>query len=267
MENFIALNQSVFLYEPTSLISFDDAPDLIVLVGWMDAKPRNLSKYSAGYMRLYPSAQIIVITTSTLDAAFRTNRANLDRIAPVLELLYRVPSNRKTLIHSFSDGGGWTSCLIAQEYKEKLGRQLPMTALLLDSAPGRATFAATTKGFAIALPKNIVIKGVGTLAIVVFWCLYMLGYWLLGKADLRERTRGDLNDKSLFSLNAPRMYIYSDVDEIVASKLVEEHAMEAEAVGYKVDREKFLGSIHNAHLLKDQNRYWDTVQRLWKVVG
>jgi hypothetical protein len=63
------------------------------------------------------------------------------------------------------------------------------------------------------------------------------------------------------------MYIYSDTDQIVASKFVEEHAVEAELLGYKVDREKFLGSSHNAHLLMDQDRYWNAVQRLWNTVG
>jgi len=267
MENFITLSSSVFLYRPTSVISSHDEPDLIILVGWMDAKPRHLSKYSAGYMKLYPSAQIIAITTSSIDTAFRTSHANVHRVAPVLELLYNFPPNLKIFVHLFSDGGAFTTGLIARMYKEKMDRQLPMRAMLLDSSPGRVTFRGTTAGFAVALPKNIIVKSAGTFAIVVIWCLYTIGYWLLGKPDLIESSRRHLNDRSFFCLSAPRMYIYSDTDQIVAWQFVEEHAVEAESLGYKVDREKFLGSSHNAHLLMDQDRYWNTVQRLWNTVG
>jgi hypothetical protein len=239
MENFTTLSQSVFLYRPTSAKPSHCEPDIIILVGWMDAKPRHLSKYSAGYMKLYPSAQIIAITTSSIDTAFRTSRANVHRVAPVLELLYNFPLNLKIFVHLFSDGGAFTTGLVAGVYKERMDRQLPIAAILLDSSPGRVTYRGTTAGFAVALPKNIIVKGAGMFGIVFFWCLYTIGYWLLGKPDLIESSRRQLNDTSLFCLSAPRMYIYSDADKIVSWKFVEEHAVEAELLGYKVDREIF----------------------------
>ncbi len=82
-----------------------------------------------------------------------------------------------------------------------------------------------------------------------------------------EKTRQELNDKSLFNLDAPRMYIYSVADDMVDWKDVEEHGEEAKTRGYTVNREKFLTSSHAGHLIEDPKRYWSTVQRLWGMVS
>jgi hypothetical protein len=75
-----------------------------------------------------------------------------------------------------------------------------------------------------------------------------------------------INDKNLFDLDAPRMYIYSLADDMVEPKDIEEHADEAAKLGYTVAGEKFLTSGHAAHMIQDPKRYWSVVQKLWGMV-
>jgi hypothetical protein len=272
LDHFKRLNSSVYIHEPTTTSSSSTEPDLVLICGWMDAKPRNLSKYTNGYEKLYPSARILVVTTTSIDAALTTWGANEKRVQPVLDILYTLPPNTKLLLHFFSSGGTFTSTLIARQYLEKMGKLLPTTAVILDSTPGRATYETTVRAFAVALPKNPTIKTVGTLLIRLSFWLYGIAYTLQAvllrkeRLDLVERGRVDLNTKSLMDANTPRLYIYSERDDMIAWQFVEEHMEEAEKVGYVVDREKFLESVHCGHLLSDPKRYWAAVQRLWNTV-
>ena len=59
---------------------------------------------------------------------------------------------------------------------------------------------------------------------------------LTGTVDVVEEMRLALNDKKLFDLEAPRVYIYSSADDMVEPGDVEEHAGEAERLGYVVAR-------------------------------
>ncbi|CZR66230.1 related to indole-diterpene biosynthesis protein PaxU [Phialocephala subalpina] len=265
LEHFSRLNQAIWYHQPTTTSTTE--PDLVLLVGWMDATPRHMSKYAIGYEKLYPSARILIVTTTQVDAAFRTHAANLKRVKPAVDILYTLPHDTKLLVHFFSNGGAFTTNMMAKAYKEKMGRALPITAMILDSTPGRATYEATIRAFSVALPKNIILRILGILFLRVFFILYKLGYWLQGKMDLVDKARMDLNDKCLFDIDAPRMYIYSVADDMVDWRFVEEHGEEAKSLGYTIDREKFLKSGHAAHLLIDPDRYWETVQRLWSSVS
>ena len=262
LEHFTRLNPAVYIHQPTSNTSSRD-PDLIVLATWMDASIRNVAKYAAGYEALYPSARILLITTTTPDAMFRSNAANLNRIAPVLEVLQALPPNARFLIHSFSNGGAMTISFIAKEFQAKTGRALPATALILDSAPGRASYSATVRAFAVALPKFFILRWIGTAIIaIVFWML-KFSYWVKAQPDAVEQIRRYLNMARLFGMDTPRLYIYSVKDDIVAWQDVEEHVEEAKGLGYKVDSEKFLDTAHSGHLIRNEGRYWAAVKRLW----
>ena len=157
--------------------------------------------------------------------------------------------------------------IIARKYQEKMGKPLPTTAVILDSTPGKATYEATVRAFAVALPKSLVVKALGISILRIFYWLSRLYYFVMGEFDLVERVRLDLNTKSLVDVETPRLYIYSEADDMVAWQFVEEHIEEAKKQGYVVDREKFLESSHCGHLMIDEKRYWEAVQRLWSKVS
>ena len=74
------------------------------------------------------------------------------------------------------------------------------------------------------------------------------------------RLRRDLNDPSLFSKAAPRLYIYSKTDQMVDYKDVQSHAAEAKGKGWSVRTDMFEGSKHVGHLMVDGDRYWEDVK-------
>jgi len=266
MEHFTRLNPSVFLYEPTSKPSSIE-PDLIVLAGWMDAPMRNLAKYTAGYQKLYPSTRIVVITTSAFDTVARSNSSTVKRIAPVLDAICALPPDAKFLLAFFSNGGLYTTSMLARIYREKTGKPLPATAIILDSTPGRATYEATVRALSVGLPKNILLRFIGILVFRLLFGVYQLQCWIQQRDDFIEKARVDLNEKTLFDINTPRLYVYSEGDPMVDWRFVEEHSDEAQKLGYVVKKERYVESGHCMHLLLDQKRYWGAVTRLWSAVS
>ena len=270
LEHFVRLNQSVFYHEPTtskSKSSTTPDPDVIFLAGWMDASPRNLAKYTAEYERLYPSARIIAITTTSIDAAFLPHSSNLKRIQPALEILCTLPPESKVIVHFFSVGGAWTTCLVAKGYHAKTGRPLPVTGMILDSTPGRVKYAYTIRAFAVALPKHPILNALTNIGIRIMFFLYIFAYWVSGKPDLIARTRADLNNKAYFATDVKRLYVYSEADDKVAWEFVEEHIEEARGLGYTVQGDRWVDSTHCGHLLVDAERYWRCVTSLWTSVS
>ena len=64
-----------------------------------------------------------------------------------------------------------------------------------------------------------------------------------------------------------RGYIYSEADQMVDWRVVEEHARDAEAKGFVVRREKFEESGHVAHMRVGGGvRYWGIVEGMWEEV-
>ena len=267
LEHFSRLSQSVFIHEPSATSTQDDkAPDLILIATWMDASLRNIAKYTTGYAALYPSARILVITTSSTDAAFRSRAANAVRVTPVLEILYALPPHAKLLVHLSSNGGAFTVTFIADAYLRRTGKPLPLAGMVLDSSPGRETCEATVRAFAVGLPKNMLLRWVGAMVFRILYGMYRLVYLVSGTMDMVERARRDLNSRKLFGVGAPRLYIYSAADDMVAWEHVEEHIEEARRLGFVVDKERFVDSGHAGHLVSDEKRYWDAVVRLWSSI-
>jgi hypothetical protein len=263
LEHFPRLNPSTWYHQPVSRAPSSD-PDFVLLLGWMDAQPKHIAKYAAAYEKLFPSASILAITTTSYDAALATNSANTKRITPALEVLYGQPPNTKLLLHLFSNGGGFTGMLLARCYKKKTGKAFPVTATVFDSMPGHIRLQAQVRAFTVALPKNILLRAIVTFILYVTYPFFRLRYLLTGTVDVIEEMRLALNDKNLFDLDAPRVYIYSSADDMIEPGDVEEHADEAERLGYTVAREKFLTSGHVSHMIQDPKRYWSLVQTLWE---
>lgn len=80
--------------------------------------------------------------------------------------------------------------------------------------------------------------------------------------DPVDQARRALNNKSLFDVGTPRLYIYGAADPMVDWRFVDEHAAEANALGYSVSSEKYEKSGHCMHMLLDQDRYWGAVKNL-----
>lgn len=79
--------------------------------------------------------------------------------------------------------------------------------------------------------------------------------------------RGDLNGDNLLgwmNKKTPRLYLYSQQDDLIPVDAVEEHAQQAEACGFDVSLEKFSDSKHVAHARVYPERYWGSIKNLWQ---
>jgi hypothetical protein len=91
-------------------------------------------------------------------------------------------------------------------------------------------------------------------------------YWVVGTIlkteNPIEHLRRRINNGALFAPNTERVYVYSTTDRMVDNASVEWSADEAEAKGWRVRREMFVGSGHVAHAVQEPDRYWSLVRGL-----
>ena len=62
---------------------------------------------------------------------------------------------------------------------------------------------------------------------------------------------------------SPRVFIYSDADQMVEAEAVEECIAASKQKGLNVHVEKFHGSAHVSHARKDSGKYWGAVEKAW----
>ncbi|OJJ74912.1 hypothetical protein ASPBRDRAFT_118537 [Aspergillus brasiliensis CBS 101740] len=297
------LSPTIHAYDPlTPQITSNDkskntsssAPQTIILAYWMNAPQRALTKYTAQYRTLYPSARILTLQSSTgdfmrLPSLFTTLIASTttkDRknttttntpLQPALDylLLHHPPPNdtqqdhlqEKIHIHLFSNGGVHTTTTLLSSYKSTTGYTLPINSLLIDSAPGKPSLVGAFRAFSFILPKNVILKWIGK---VLLGCMLLVMFgmrWVVGAEDEVSKGRRMLNDRSVVGDGVRRRcYVYSEGDGLVDWRDVEEHAVEAEGLfggECVVRREKWgKASGHVEHMRVDGGRYWNLVREV-----
>ncbi|KAJ6171265.1 hypothetical protein N7470_000332 [Penicillium chermesinum] len=249
------LTPTIFLNEPTA----STPSQTILLAFWMNAPVRTYTKYLAEYRRLAPAARIIYTTTSSRDFLLPTSTPALQkRLTPAVEVLRASPT--PVHIHLFSNGGVFAVTTLLSAYKARACAPLPVSAILIDSAPGRASIREGLRAFSFALPRTFVLRVSGKAVLCALFVVVYTVNWVLRRPDAIQRGRIALNDSELVGGDPARCYLYSDGDELVGWRDVEDHADEAEGSGLRVRREKFVGSPHVAHMKADPVRYWGVVR-------
>ncbi|CBF89721.1 hypothetical protein AN0323.2 [Aspergillus nidulans FGSC A4] len=271
LASYTKLSSCIYVHEPDhSADDVGDYPRTIVIAFWMNAFSRSLAKYIVGYRQLAPRARIIFIRTSSAEFILRpTKRAQYARLAPAVEDLLALPADSPVLIHMFSNGGVFAITHLLEAYQQATGHPLRISSTIIDSAPGTATLTASFKAFSFVLPRTWILRLLGKVVLYA----YLASMFALGKAvgklfgvrDAVSVARQAINDGRILrgsgTAGLPRRcYIYSDADELVDWKDVERHASDAESMGFVVQREKYTGSEHVAHMRADPERYWNTVK-------
>ncbi|KAJ5167719.1 uncharacterized protein N7482_003313 [Penicillium canariense] len=263
---FRKLGPSVYIQNPTDTTTEDDRP-LIFIAFWMNAPPRALAKYVVEYRRIVPSARIIFIRSSSNDFFFRsTASAQQARVAPAVDALRAsVNPENPVFMHVFSNGGLFRTTHLLKAYRNATGNSLPISSMIVDSAPGTASTAAAMRAFSFALPKLWILRLLSKSALWVSLILIKAFQTLTRSPDAISLAREAINDTALVqAANAKgvptRCYIYSDTDDLVDWRDVERHASESEASGWAVRREKFQGTPHVGHMRAQPERYWSIVK-------
>ncbi|MCJ1432470.1 hypothetical protein MMC27_001827 [Xylographa pallens] len=272
LSHFVQINPSVYVYEaPKSTTETDKAtakhghPDIVLLLSWSGANIKHVAKYTPGYIDLYPTAQIILVTSAFTDFVFGGSASKKLQLDPVIQIFISNPDAR-ILVHLFSNGGSHKLWRLAKLYKTTQGQLLPMNALVLDSAPGTATFERSAEALAYEMPQPWYLRLPGFTLLYLFLFIFGVVLTIAGWTNTIDRVWKELNDPDLISVQAIREYIYSKADRLVFWKDVEDHADEAEAKGYQVKKETFEDTGHVAHMRLEYERYWNEIAALWNKV-
>ncbi len=267
-EDFKRLSPTNYIYEPPSTISTrstsNNDPSLIIFAAWMDANPKHIAKYLNHYKQTYPHARILLITTTSFLFIWRTSAADFEHINGAATVLETLPEDAKVLLHFFSNGGGTVACALALEYRKRRGAQLPVDAMVLDSAPGMPWYWQGHEAMTHGLPKGFLPQLVGGILMHIFLCSYWTFHKVFNIENIILAERRMLNDETLFTKDVPRLYLYGEADRVVYAADVEKHAEEAKKLGYPVESVHFEGSGHVAHMSKHGDQYWQAVASLWK---
>jgi hypothetical protein len=275
LPNFNTLGRGISFYSPsqasTTLRKDNEAPGLIILLTWMNSKSQHISKYILTYQKLYPQSQILVIRNSLADILYRPSSAQRNRLQPVTEIVHShtstSSSNSRILLHAFSNGGAQQTCQLANLWAIKHpGHPLPISAMILDSAPERGDLKRAIPALIKGLPQTPFLRFLGTFAIYLATACVWILQVVFGIENIGEKICKELNDERLLP-KVPRCYFYSKEDEIIEWRNVERHAEECEAkqgTGAKVFMVLFEGTRHVAHVVGNEEKYWGAVETLWR---
>lgn len=160
----------------------------------------------------------------------------------------------------------------AEAYKLLYGTDLPISAIVMDSAPGEPHWNETVSALLTGLPKGFLAQTVGALSLHTTLAMTTVMHHT-GIAELATvklyRTLNDENEAFL-KAHIPRTYIHSEKDTMILSRDVIAHAETARiklaekgAEGDIVRVEEFVDTVHVQHMSSDPARYWQIVSSTW----
>ncbi|GAA5977917.1 hypothetical protein JCM5350_006266 [Sporobolomyces pararoseus] len=289
---------------PPSTATPRDDPSLLVVFGWMDAQLRHVEKYLTSYRQLFPTSPILLLQSSQKGFYSSKNQLETRKaFGPAVEMIKNQQLQQEEnkgkggmLVHVFSNGGCMSLKWLNQELASsssslsnssisshsektpllststspspstKTATTYPLSgtrAIIFDSCPGKASLLVTLRAFSAPIRNKFLKFGaMGFLAI--FHSLISLYNLILRKPPILNRLYSYLNEPTSLP-PVPRLYLYSKIDELIPYKDVEAHARQAEEeLGIKVKKEKFEKTSHVGHMRGDPERYWKSVEELWK---
>jgi hypothetical protein len=259
-----------WLYKPPSCAPIsNETPALVILCTWTGARLEHIAKYTEKYQEIFEGAPIVVILTSAKDMCFRSSQKKQDRLKLALDsishCLNTTAKSNDILMHVFSDGGSNKACELAEAYWKNTGKTLPVSAVYLDSTPGRPRYKNLCNALSKCLPSVPVVGNTGVVicspVVGIIWTFYKLRGF---DKNVISMTRNRLLDKRLFRSEAPRLYMYSESDSIVNYTDIIKHYSDSTNAGFTVECKEFEGTEHVKHAHKSEKEvYWKFIQSTW----
>ncbi|KAK3312810.1 hypothetical protein B0H66DRAFT_643968 [Apodospora peruviana] len=281
-----ATTSSTSLIPHISSADIGPPPDLIIITSWTGAIPKHIAKYTQSYNQLFPNTPILVITTSIADLAIHSTKHKLKVLPPAVRYLSTCPGSttapqsqssekplpfQNILLHAFSEGGANKAVCLAQAFLSTTHQRLPIAAFIFDSTPGTPRYSSNVAAFRRSLPPNKFAQAVGLPLgagiLAVTWVVFgvVIGY----ENNLISKTRRALNDSDLWKVEGiPRTYIFSEADDLIWWKDVEEHGVtSANVCGARSLLVRFKKTGHCGHARGHEGIYWGAVRRTWETRG
>ncbi|KAF7293848.1 hypothetical protein HMN09_01180800 [Mycena chlorophos] len=225
-------------------------PQVIFIFAWMGAPLNQLKGISKIHAALHPNAvQFIVL--SDMDSITGSRGYNLERLRPVAAFIrshaFREDRAPSAVFQVFSGGGAaqlvWLSSLFNSESTLQVpasSRACSPAVLILDSTPGsfyRGDYVTATLLSRPSLAQSSRARTALTaLGLSARWAVMSAWWRLPGRQSTHTFIREGLNDPALLRWinpagDVPRVYIYSDTDEVTRMAHVLQHASEAKKAG------------------------------------
>ncbi|KAK6535759.1 hypothetical protein TWF281_000011 [Arthrobotrys megalospora] len=220
--------------------------DLVMIWGWMNGQPRHLVKFIQLHRSLQPGVPIVFIGSTTASWLGYTNALRISHPL-VFDLVKALPENPKIFVHTFSNGGTSGFSDFLAHYRYEVGSPMPVSAMIIDSAPGGVKFpSALTKGVNafMEVVRNQIVKTILYPVVYLLVSIIYLPPMIIGMENPIARMRRTLNDETLVSEGGARGYTYCKGDAMVGWEDIVEHADEAEGRGWKVSKLGFEGGNH-----------------------
>lgn len=260
----VSFGKSIHLYEANSDSSstYADVDELVIMCSWMGAAKRHIAKYVAGYQKQLPDARILLIQSSLSQVTWQSNKHQQRQLAPavaVIRSMAKTSQATKIILHIFSNGGAQSYCQLGAAYRGETGRHLPVSSIICDSSPGRATWRLSAEAMVLSLPKNPVLRLIGTVLIHLIIAMVFLGDELFGIENVIDKARRQLLDPAFLPPSVPRVYLYSKADRLVLWQDVADHAQAARDKGIEVHEVVFERSAHVSHVMESDTKYWQYI--------
>jgi hypothetical protein len=234
----------------------------------MGASPKLVSRYYDEYVRLFPRRSIVLVTVSPAQM-FLTSEAEMTKaLLPAIQVLQSKLGGKGSLAAAvYSNGGIHSLTHIARLWKRQTGTVIPLIRTLVDSAPGDPEdLASGHRALITAFPATIrpLCSIMLWIALYIWRTLIMLGL----SVNPIGRLRDAFLDTALFSPYTGidekahrnmRTFVYSREDIMVAYTAVQAAAAQSSSMGWEVRQERFDGTAHVAHGVKEKERYWGIV--------
>ncbi|KAI1211574.1 uncharacterized protein F4807DRAFT_473019 [Annulohypoxylon truncatum] len=257
------LSPAVFLHRPmvddsaseTLEASRRKDPQLVLLLGWMDARDAHLARYIDHYRSLDPILSILLVK-ARLAALVWPSIGSRDAAPAVTPLQFILNTqafqnlSRSQLLQRDSEGE--EACI-------------PIHATIFDSTPGVWSYQFNKDVLTASFKpgwRRLLALLVAHLVAMTCWVLIRI----FGVPD-NQRTWSVAHNDRRKNREKCRTYIYSDADRICPSSAVEAHAAEAMMKGFDVRLERFQGSGHVADMRTDTDRYWMVIRKTWDMYG
>ncbi|KAF7891640.1 hypothetical protein EAF00_007942 [Botryotinia globosa] len=270
---FNRLSPCVYLYSPTTTTAPPASdPSTILLCSWNNAAPKHISYYTNYYTNLFPLSRIVLCTMKTSQFLLQSEARRRKDAAPAVDALCSESSDQEArlLVHCISNGGAKRFYGIAGLYQSLKGKPLPISSIVYDSCPSLPWFKRDLHALlhvpGAKLPWLLYIP-LAVVAIIaasiVYFIVHFCPHWVW--RDLVRGPLEGLNDERLVRKEATRGYIYSEEDDVIEWKDVEEHGEVGTLKGYRVERIKMVGGKH-AQMFRGEggeDAYWGFVRKLW----
>ncbi|KAJ6483682.1 hypothetical protein DFH09DRAFT_1211909 [Mycena vulgaris] len=250
-----------------------DDPEVIIIFGWMGATFSQLMKHSAQHSKAYPAAAQVIIQSDIVTCAIGSKEVNVSRQRPVVEKLTKMglfdERPPRLLLHVFSGGGAGQLCylgLALRSVTPKAGYIQPTTCLILDSSPGAFYMSDLQRATTFSLTGFSRLAGTAA-ASLMYMVMLKAAPAISGRPTFHDFVRDGLNNAKILYLmdrTTPRLYLYSDTDQVCLASDVKSHIAVAKEKGLNVREEGFSGSQHVLHARLYPERYWHALHSTWR---